>query len=73
MRELDLVIGTFAEAAIASMDDADLDRFEALLEVADDVVFGWIVGRTPVDPEHDTPVWRAIVAFREAGGAVIPR
>lgn len=73
MRELDLVIGAFAETAIAAMDDAALDEFEALLEVADDIVFGWIVGREPVDPDHDGPVWRAIVAFREAGGAVVPR
>lgn len=63
MRELDIVIGGYAEAHIAALDEAGLDTLEALLEVRDDEVFGWLVGRTPVAPAHDTPLWRAMTAF----------
>jgi antitoxin CptB len=70
MREMDILVGGFAEARIAGFDDAELDLFEALLEVPDDEMFGWLVGRAAVAPAHDTPVWRALVAFHAAGAAV---
>lgn len=73
MREMDILIGGFAEARIASFDAAELEAFEALLEVPDDEMFGWVAGRTPVRAEHDGPMWREVVAFQKAGGAVIPR
>ena len=66
MRELDIVIGGYAEAHIADLDEAELDLLEALLEVRDDEVFGWLVGRTPVAAAHDTPLWRAMTAFHAA-------
>lgn len=73
MREMDILIGGFAEARVGSFDEAELTAFEALLEVPDDEMFGWVTGRTAVRPEHDGPMWREIVAFQQAGGAVIPR
>lgn len=73
MREMDIIVGGFAEARIARFDEAELAAFEALLEIPDDEMFGWLAGRTTVRPECDGPMWREIVAFQAAGGAVIPR
>ena len=33
MREMDLIIGRFADAHIATLSDAELDEFERLLDV----------------------------------------
>ena len=44
-KELDHIVGTFADRHLASMDDDELGVLEALLEENDVEVFGWIVGK----------------------------
>lgn len=71
MREMDLLLGQFADANIASMSDADLDAFENLLEAAPDRdLLAWFTGERPVDPALDTKVWRALVAFHKHDGPI---
>ncbi|TBW36975.1 succinate dehydrogenase assembly factor 2 [Siculibacillus lacustris] len=61
-KEMDFVFGTFADAHLAGLGEADLADFERLLDVGDQELFSWIVGSIPVDPIHDRPVWAAILA-----------
>lgn len=63
-READLIVGAFADAELPGMDAADLDRFEALLEVPDGDLYDWIVGRAPPAPEHDHAVMHRLREFR---------
>jgi antitoxin CptB len=63
MRETDLLLGTFADAYIADLSDAELSAFEALMEVPDGELLAWLTGHTPVAPEHATPLYAAIEAF----------
>jgi antitoxin CptB len=64
MREVDLLLGPFADAHIAELDDRDLADFEALMETPDDELYTWIVGRSPaVEEFRITPVFQSIVAF----------
>ena len=53
-READLILGSFAERISPGSTTAQLDRFEALLEVPDAELFDWIAGRAAPPPEHDT-------------------
>lgn len=62
-KEMDFVMGHFADAHIADLSEDDLVDFEALLDVSDRELFAWIVGTEEVDPEHDRPVWRAMHAY----------
>lgn len=62
-REMDLVMGPFADAALSGMDERDLAAFEALLEVADGELYRWVTGGKPA-PEHDTVLLRRLLAFR---------
>ena len=41
IREMDLILGRFADHEIESYDDAALDQFEILLEVTDKELFSW--------------------------------
>lgn len=50
-REIDLVLGPFAERHLADFDDTRLTEYEALLDVPDPELFAWILGREPV-PER---------------------
>ncbi len=62
-KEMDLFIGSFADAHLAAFDSNQLDRFEALLDVPEPVVYDWILGRTspPADQDHD--VMQLLLAF----------
>ena len=63
MREVDLILGRFADAHIESLSEHDLAGFEALMEVPDDELYTWIVGRVPAVREFRTSVFDSIVAF----------
>ena len=60
MRELDMLIGGFAEARLATMTPQEIDQFEALLEVPDPDMLSWLTGMAPVPAEFDTPLFRAL-------------
>lgn len=62
MREMDLVMGHFADQEIAAMSEKELDQFETLLDAPDPEVFAWIVGDAPVPPKQDTPLFARLRA-----------
>lgn len=55
-RELDLLLGAFAERRLAGFDAAELSEYEALLEVPDQLLYAWIIGREATPAAHDGPV-----------------
>ena len=63
VREMDLIVGRFADACIDAFDDAELDQFEHLIELPNAELYAWIVGDEAVPAEQDTPVLRQLIAF----------
>jgi antitoxin CptB len=63
MREMDLILGAFCDAEIASCSDADLEALEALFEVPDQDVYAWLTGTAAVPADHDRPVFHRLKAF----------
>ena len=45
MREMDLILGQFADAHLSDLDAVHLDTFEALLSEMDQDLFDWVTGR----------------------------
>src|ERR1700674_35429 len=72
MREMDLVLGRFADAEIASLGSSELEDYELLLEPKDGDIFGWISGETENPSLYDTPVLRKIRAFHSQPGPIHP-
>lgn len=64
MREMDLLMGSYADAHINSFDNDQLDRYEVLLELSDPDLYNWMTGREPVPAEHDNDVMRLLMDFR---------
>ena len=62
-QESDLILGRFAEGALAGFDDEQLDRFEALLDCTDPDLFDWIIVGIRPPPEHDHDVTRMLRNF----------
>ena len=63
-READLILGPFADKHVRAMGEAELDAFERLLEVPDQDLYAWIVGREEPWPEFASPLLDRIKAFR---------
>ena len=63
-REMDLLLGSFAEQHLAALNAAQLDRYEDLLENSDDQLFDWITGRVAPPGGEDSDVLRLLTAFR---------
>ncbi len=63
MREMDLLMGQFADAEIGTMSDADLDEFERLIEVPDRDLLAWLTGEKETPTNYDTDVFRRVRAF----------
>jgi antitoxin CptB len=68
MREVDLLLGRFADAHLAGLSEAELASFEALLDVPDPEVLAWILGEEAVPEDMDSPALRRIIAFHRGSG-----
>jgi antitoxin CptB len=66
IREMDLILGGFADHAIAELSDRELDEYEVLLELQDADILSWVTGEQPVPTTYDTPLFRKIAASRPA-------
>jgi antitoxin CptB len=62
-REMDLIIGGFADAHIIDFSDEELAAFEHVCEASDQDLMTWIVGAVPVSAEFDTPMFHRIKSF----------
>lgn len=63
IKEMDLILGPFADAHLASLEEEALDAFEVLLEEPDPLLYAWISDREAVPPEADTALLRRIRDF----------
>jgi antitoxin CptB len=69
VREMDLIVGRFADARIDKFDTGELAAFERLIEVPNAELYAWIVGDEAVPAHHDTPVLRQLIAFHNRAGS----
>jgi len=65
MREMDLLMGQFADAHLAGFSNDELDLFEALSESQDQELLSWIVGSKPVPSEFDHEMFRRLKNFHD--------
>lgn len=61
-KEMDLVLGPFADAHLAGLSGADLDLYDALLAENDQDLMAWILGQSAPPPEL-APLLTRIAAF----------
>jgi antitoxin CptB len=66
MREMDLILGSFADAEIDALNDEELAQYERLLEIPDPTLLRWITGEQSAPEMAEGPILQRIVAFRRA-------
>jgi antitoxin CptB len=62
-REIDLLLGQFADAHIPQFDDAQLEAYDRFLNNSDPDIFNWITGQEPVPPAEDNAVVSRLLKF----------
>ena len=51
-KEMDLLLGPFADGPLRDLDDADLDAFEALSDEGDNDLYLWVSGEAEPPRHH---------------------
>ena len=65
MREMDLLMGQFADAHLLGFSEQELDLFETLSENQDQELLSWIVGSKPVPSEFDHEMFHRLKNFHD--------
>ena len=63
-KEMDLVLGPFADAHLEAFDTPELDRLETLMDEEDTDLLKWVMGQEPVPADTDSDLLRTIIAYR---------
>ena len=64
IREMDLIMGRFADREMARLSEAELSAFEALMERPDPQVYDWITGREKLPGDVDAGLIARLRAYR---------
>jgi antitoxin CptB len=68
LREVDLLLGRFADAHVGAFSEEELAAFEELLMLPDPDLLGWIVDPTAMPPSRYRPMLTRIAAFHLTSG-----
>ena len=63
-REMDLILGRFADAEIADLSDQELAELERLIEIPDPDLYAALTGDRPLAPEEAGALFERIKSFR---------
>ena len=63
MREVDLILGRFADECLAGLSDGELEPYERLLEVPSPALLSWVTGEAKPPADHDTPLLRRVLEY----------
>jgi antitoxin CptB len=64
IKEMDIVVGGFAKARLASMGKDELDEFARILELPDQQLLSWVTRQEAIPTVLNTPLFMAMVNFR---------
>lgn len=60
VKEADILLGNFADKHLDSLSEAELDRYEDLIQEQDVDILAWITGSAPPPPRFDTDVMKRL-------------
>ena len=63
IREMDLIMGRFADENIHRLSEQEVAELERLAEQPDQNLLGWFTGEFETPAEYDTPVFRRMREF----------
>lgn len=67
-REMDLLLGPFADAYLPTMEAAEMDRLERLMSEEDSDLLQWVIGQRKPPISVDSGLLDQLIAFRKTRG-----
>jgi antitoxin CptB len=67
IKEMDIIVGGYADEHLPKMSAQDLITFEALLEIPDQQLLSWVTRQEDVPEKLRNPMLMQILAFRPVG------
>jgi antitoxin CptB len=64
LREVDLILGRFADGNIEELTESELSEFESLMDVPDGELLAWLTGEADAPAAHDGPLFRRLREFQ---------
>lgn len=64
IKEMDILVGGYADAKLATMTPQELVHFEALLEIPDQHLLSWVTRQEDVPDNMRSPMLMDILSFR---------
>lgn len=63
-REMDLLMGSFADAHVATLNEDDLSEFERLLATPDWEVYAWLIGQKTIPANFESALLSRMMEFK---------
>ena len=70
MKEMDLILGNFADSALCTLNLTDLDAHEALMNEPDQDIYAWLSGAYPTPDVHKLALNRILANIPEISSKV---
>lgn len=68
-REIDLLLGKFADAHVPSLSAAQLTQYDRFLSNSDPDIYNWITGQEPLPPSEENEVTVLLLGFFKSPAA----
>ena len=65
-REMDMILGSFADKHIKTMSEEELENYAIFLELSDPELYNWYMKKEDVPKELDTPLMQAYLKHKVA-------
>ena len=67
IKEMDILVGGYAQKHLVAMSAADLEHFAGLLEIPDQDLLSWATNQSSVPPPQQSAMLEAMLCFRPEG------
>ncbi|PPR78424.1 MAG: hypothetical protein CFH01_00989 [Alphaproteobacteria bacterium MarineAlpha2_Bin1] len=63
-KEMDIILGKFAIKNLHKFSENELNEFENILEIPDDILFNWYMKNSEIPEIYDTKILKLIMNFK---------
>ena len=63
-KEMDVLLGRFADEYVMDFDETELGQYDRLLKNSDPDLYNWVSGNEPLPPSEDSAVMQMFMNFK---------
>lgn len=64
-KELDIILGSFAEKFLMNLESESIKQYEELLQVPDNDIYNWVIEKSIPPKRYDTKLLNSIISFNK--------